>query len=258
MSVPGFTPQHHPAQQPSQSGQSGGGEDLFAPDGPKRRSVSFKDAPVGAQYRWQVIDTPAKVQSIDYYSKEPAFWDAEKTQPKMSIVVGVRDLLAGDGEELGLWMKYRSALHRAISEASARSGVPIVPGTIIDAQVTGYLRDPARPQAQPARQFQAQASAGTPPTAAAENPFAGTAPQAQQSGWNQPPTSAPPQWAQPQQAQSAQQPQQFQQVPTLPASPVASAYAPPVQQQAQQAQPVEQVQQSAGVLAAAAELGLNL
>lgn len=277
MSVPAYAQQHYPAQpvppggspsftQPGQGGH-GGGEDLFAPDGPKRRSVSFKDAPVGTQYRWQIIDQPEKVQSIDYISKEPAFWDKEKTEPKMSIVVGVHDLMANNGEELGLWMKYRSALHKAIIAAVERSGVPVIPGTIIDAQITGYQSDPARPQAQPARQWQAWTTAGAPPVAVSDDPFAPPAPpiqapvqqvpqvqQAQQaapvqpSGWNRSQASAPPPWA--------GQPAQPAAVPTLPTFPVASAYAPPpAAPQVQQAAPAEQ---TPGVLAAAAELGLNL
>lgn len=94
--------------------------DPFA-GGEKRPSLSFKDAKIGTSYTGTVIEGPKEVQSRDFETGQPAFWDKEGTQPKKSVVIG----LLVDGEERSLWAQKPSAMFTALKEAKGKNQIEV-------------------------------------------------------------------------------------------------------------------------------------
>jgi hypothetical protein len=106
-------------------------QDPFA-GGTKTPSLSWKDCPVGTVFTLEVLDTPKLLQSRDFDTGEPAFWDDTKQQPKMSAVVNGR-VLSGPhsvGEERSIWAQKPSSMFQAIAaaQAAAGQGILIAPG----------------------------------------------------------------------------------------------------------------------------------
>lgn len=87
---------------------------LLAPR-PKYPSVKFPE--LGSEMDGIIVREPEDRQARDYDSGKPAFWDDEKTQPKMETVI----ILAIDGEEHALYASGRMAyaISAAIRDAGA-------------------------------------------------------------------------------------------------------------------------------------------
>lgn len=113
--------------------------------GNSAKSLSFaaRDAygnlshlPVGTRYDFEVTEEPKEVQARDFDSGQPAFWDKEKTQPKKTIVIGVKV----NGEDRTLWAPKPSATFTAIKEAltTAQGVQPIKVGGKGYIEFTGY------------------------------------------------------------------------------------------------------------------------
>jgi hypothetical protein len=91
-------------------------------------SLSWKDQSIGTTFVVEVLEPAKLLQSRDYDDGTPAFWDKEKTQPKMSAVVRVV-VLSGPhsvGEERSIWAQRPSSLFQAIASAQAAAGQGIM------------------------------------------------------------------------------------------------------------------------------------
>lgn len=110
----------------------------------KTPSISFKDQPLGTEYRLRVTSLAKMVQSIDYQTGKPAFWepsDVEKAQgktvgnPKMAAVLQGVVLDGPRQEEIGevrsVWAGKPSDLFTKMAEAQAKFGRRIEPGGIL-------------------------------------------------------------------------------------------------------------------------------
>lgn len=98
--------------------------------GTKTPSLSWKDLPVGSVFTLEVLEAPKLLQARDFDTGEPAFWDAQKTQPKQSAVVNVK-VISGPhsiGEERSVWAQKPSSLFQAIAAAQSAAGALIQPG----------------------------------------------------------------------------------------------------------------------------------
>jgi hypothetical protein len=105
-------------------------------------SLSWKGLPIGASFTLEVIEPASLVQSRDYDSGEPAFWDAEKTQPKMCGVINVRVLKGPNsvGELRSVWAKKPSSLYAAIATAQTEAQARILPGGILTLVFSGETK----------------------------------------------------------------------------------------------------------------------
>ena len=130
-------------------------------------SLSFKDAPVGTTYTGTITEPASLVQSRDYETGEPAFWDVEQKQPKMSAVLrlAVKEL---DGEERSVWAQKPSALFAALADAQRAAGARFEAGGTLAIKYTGDKPNAKNPRLNPAKQYAARY---TPPAAA--DPFGG-------------------------------------------------------------------------------------
>ena len=127
-------------------------------------SLSFKDAPVGTTYTGTITEAASLVQSRDYETGEPAFWDDARTQPKMSAVLR----LEVDGEERSLWAQKPSAMFAALAEAQKAAGSRFEVGGTLAVKYTGDKPNAKNPRLNPAKQYAARY---TPPKPA--DPFGG-------------------------------------------------------------------------------------
>ena len=93
--------------------------------------LSFKDAPIGASYTVTIVEGAKMVQSHDYESGKPEFWD--DGNPKMSVVLVVQL-----GDELRtLWAQKPSSMFRALVTAQkAAGGQTMAPGGILTVTLT--------------------------------------------------------------------------------------------------------------------------
>lgn len=112
-------------------------EDAFA-GGDRTPALSMKGSTPGTS--WTVTVTgPAKlVQTKDFDTDEPAFWDEEKTQPKMAAVVpGVCE-----GAGVSVWATKPSSLFTAIATAQREAGTTVAKGGTLVITHTG--NEPAK------------------------------------------------------------------------------------------------------------------
>lgn len=103
------------------------------------KALSWKDAPAGTKVRGVVSSLPQKLVQTDYKTKEPLFWDEERTRPKYQIVFG----LTVDGVERSVWVKLPSRLAKAIAAAERESG-DLALGSILEIETQGILPDKSR------------------------------------------------------------------------------------------------------------------
>ena len=117
----------------------------------KTPSVSFKDLPVGSSQTGTVVEAPKMVQSTNFDTGEPDFWDAARTQPKMSVVTRLR---MDDGEERSLWAQKPSAMFRAIGDAQQKAGKLLGVGDKVTVTFTGERANPDKPRLAPQKQYE--------------------------------------------------------------------------------------------------------
>lgn len=96
-------------------------------DTSKLQSLSFNRLPAGSQFTLRVLDTPKLLQSTDFTTQKPKFWNDDPTQPVMAAVVNVL-VLDGPhsvGEERTIWATKPSPRFTAISLAEKDAGQDI-------------------------------------------------------------------------------------------------------------------------------------
>jgi len=190
-------------------------------------AVSFKAAPPGS-FVTIAIDEDAKwLQTRDFETGEPEFWDArpgEQPNPKMAAVVtGVvqstpwADASGQTGERKALWAGYPSNLFEAVKNAKKAAGngtaLPILAGGTLHVAFTGEEPNKKNPRLNNVKLYAAQY---VPPPAGYAKPDAFEG--------NQPFTGGQQAQQQPQQGQFGQQ------------APAQQQFAQPAPQQPQQGQ----------------------
>lgn len=134
-------------------------DDPFA-ERPKSKSVSWADAPIGAEVTMKLAGPAGKTQKRSYDDPDVLlYWDKEQTKPRYQAVVnGV--LVAGSlgtGDDLrALWADIPSSLFAAISSAQSKAGVRLAKDGLLTVRVTGFKQNPDKPRNKPARQFAAK------------------------------------------------------------------------------------------------------
>lgn len=123
----------------------------------KTPSVTFKDLPVGSSQSGTVIEAPKMVQSTNFDTGEPDFWDAARTQPKMSVVTRLK---MDDGEERSLWAQKPSAMFRAIGNAQQEAGKLLSVGDRITVTFTEEKPNPEKPRLAPQKMYQVAITPG--------------------------------------------------------------------------------------------------
>jgi hypothetical protein len=157
------------------------------------KTPSLKFPTIGTAYDCTVTEAPKLVQSRDFKTKLPAWWDKEETQPKMAVVINVEV----DGEGYSIWATKPSAMFRAIQDAQREAGQRIAVGGRL--QVAFTHEADSKSGGDPAKQYAAKY---TPPQATpGADPFGDTQPAAQPQR-QQPPAAAPPWEQQPSGAQA--------------------------------------------------------
>lgn len=140
--------------------------------------------PKGTKIGGRVVEAPKLVQQRDFNTKQPAWWDAEKTQPKMAVVTAV-DV---NGTTMSLWAKKPSDLFAAINKAmNDTGGSAISIGDSLFVELVGATQgdDPAKA---PAKNYVAHLVRGAGAFAAEAAPASVPAPPAA----TPPPPPAPP------------------------------------------------------------------
>jgi hypothetical protein len=102
---------------------------FYRPD--KAKSLSWKGAPVGAKVVMVLDGAATKVQSRNYETGKPDFWD--DGNPKYSVV------LTGDvkGKRRSLWAAIPSALFFALGDAQDKSGAKFGNGGELTVEYVG-------------------------------------------------------------------------------------------------------------------------
>lgn len=134
----------------------------------KTPSVTFKDLPIGSSQSGTVIEAPKMVQSTNFDTGEPDFWDAARTQPKMSVVTRLK---MDDGEERSLWAQKPSAMFRAIGDAQQAAGKLLSVGDHVTVTFTGERPNPDKPRLAPQKLYEVAITPGD--AFAAEQPAQG-------------------------------------------------------------------------------------
>lgn len=108
--------------------------------GIKVPSLSWRDLPVGSTFVLDVLEPAKLLQSRDFDTSEPAFWDPPtNSQPKMSAVVNTR-VRSGPhsvGEDRSVWAAKPSSLFVAIANAQREAGQKIQPGGVLRLRFSG-------------------------------------------------------------------------------------------------------------------------
>lgn len=105
----------------------------------KTPSLSWKGLPIGSVFTLQVLEPAKLLHSRDFETNEPAYWDGNPPQPKMSAVINVR-VLAGPhsvGEERSVWAQKPSNMFAAIASAQKAAGAQIAPGGTLSLRFAG-------------------------------------------------------------------------------------------------------------------------
>lgn len=121
---------------------------FYVPD--KAKAISWKSAPIGAKVE-MTLDGPAvKVQARKYGTTDLDWWDDEKTQPKMNVV------LTGTvkGVRRSIWALLPSNLFFVLGNAQDKAGARFGKGGVL---VVEYIGEKAsdNPAYNPAKQFSA-------------------------------------------------------------------------------------------------------
>lgn len=112
--------------------------DPFA-GGQKTPALSWKGLPIGTVFVCRVLEPAKLLHSRDFETNEPAYWDLEKTQPKMSAVINVT-ILDGPhsvGEDRSIWAQKPSQLFQAIAQAQKEAGAQIGEGGVLRLKFAG-------------------------------------------------------------------------------------------------------------------------
>ena len=104
---------------------------FYVPD--KAKAISWKGAPVGAKVE-MTLDAPVStVQARKYGTTDLDWWDDEKTQPKMNVV------LTGlvKGKRRSLWAQIPSNLFFVLGNAQDKAGTKFGKGGVLVVEYVG-------------------------------------------------------------------------------------------------------------------------
>jgi hypothetical protein len=127
---------------------------FYVPD--KAQSISWKSAPVGAKIVMTLDGPVAKVQARKYGTQDLDWWDDEKTQPKMNVV------LTGlvKGKRRSLWAQIPSNLFFVLGKAQDTAGSKYAAGGELTVEYIGD-KPSDNPAYNAAKQFKASYVPGT-------------------------------------------------------------------------------------------------
>ena len=151
-------------------------EDPFA-SAEKTPSLSWKNQPINTVFVCEVLEAPKLLQTRNYKTGKPDYWDDDPTQPKMAAVINVL-VQAGPhsvGEKRSIWAQKPSNLFVEIREAQTTAGALIAPGGILQLKFVGEVPH-SDPKNNPIKQYKARYS---PPAGGSDDAFGDTAPPAQ-------------------------------------------------------------------------------
>jgi hypothetical protein len=166
--------------------------DPFA-GGKKSPSLSWKSLPVGSTFTLRVLEPAKLLQSNDFTTQKPKFWEDDPTRPVMSAVINV-EVLAGPhsvGEERSIWAQRPSDLFAAIAQAQQEAQARITTGGTLHLKFVGETKHPD-PRMNPIKNYAAKYEAPAADVFTA-TPAAPPAPQAGMQSWGARPvtTTAP-------------------------------------------------------------------
>lgn len=98
-------------------------------------SLSWKTATPGTLFQLEILEPAQKLQSSDFETRQPAFWDPEtKTRPKMAAVLTVKVLRGPHsvGEERSIWAIIPSSMFAALKEAQEQAEAKFAPGGLLE------------------------------------------------------------------------------------------------------------------------------
>ena len=125
--------------------------------GIKIPSLSWKGLPIGTVFTCEVLEPAKLLQSRNFESGEPDYWDEAKTQPVMSAVVNVL-VTSGPhsvGEQRSIWAQKPSNLFVAIAEAQKTAGALLAPGGTLALRFDGEVPH-TNPRYSPIKQYKAK------------------------------------------------------------------------------------------------------
>lgn len=113
------------------------GDDFYGGPVEKRPAVKFTSP--GQALTFKIDEPPSRFQGYEYNPnpnapKVPKTW--KDGNPRYSYAIAVTGVPSG--EKQTLYMEKLSRLHKAIIEASRRSGVSVVPGGFLTVQFVGF------------------------------------------------------------------------------------------------------------------------
>lgn len=163
-------------------------------------SISFKDMPIGTTFSGTVTEAPQLIQARDFDTGQPAFFPDGNA--KMTVVTKLA--LEPTGEERSLWAAKPSAMFAAIAQAQKDAGTQIAVGGHLSVTFSGEKPNEKNPRLNKQKLYTVVYRA---PDAFTQQPA--QAPQQAQRGWQAPPQTPPPAFAQPAPQQAAPAPQQW-------------------------------------------------
>lgn len=163
--------------------------DPFA-GGEKIPSLSWKGLPIGSYFSLEITEAPKAIQSTNFETRKPAFWDDDPNRPKMAAVVNVRVLNGPHsvGEERSIWAQVPSNIWKAIQEAQKTAGARLAPGGILHVKFAGEIPHENKHYS-PIKQYEARYE---PPVSTGPDPFAQPTQPAQPAQPTQPAYAAQP------------------------------------------------------------------
>lgn len=131
-------------------------DDPFA-GGKKTPSLSWRSLPIGSTFTLRVLAPAKLLQSTDYTTQKPKFWEDDPTRPVMSAVINVT-VLAGPhsvGEDRSVWAQRPSDLFAAIAQAQTDAQARITTGGTLHLNFMGETKH-QDPRMNPIKNFRAQ------------------------------------------------------------------------------------------------------
>jgi hypothetical protein len=123
----------------------------------KTPSLSWRDLPVGTVFTLEVLDAAKALQTTNFETGEPAFWNNDESRPKMAAVINVT-VLEGPhsmGEARSIWAQIPSNLFMALKEAQDVAKTRFAPGGILRLRFAGEKKHD-NPRFNPIKQYEAR------------------------------------------------------------------------------------------------------
>jgi hypothetical protein len=159
----------------------------------KMPSLSWRGLPVGTVFTCKVLEPAKLLQSNDFTTQKPKFWDDDPSRPVMSAVINIT-VLAGPhsvGEERSIWAQKPSDLFAAIAAAQEDAQARITTGGILHLKFAGETPH-QDPRMNPIKNYVAKYEPPAPTAPDAFAPIPPSAPPARQA-----PAPGLQSWAQP-------------------------------------------------------------